>query len=470
MGEFRMPSLGADMTEGALVEWLVQPGDTVVKGQAVAVVDTAKSAIEVECFADGVVEELLVEPGTTVPVGTVLAVLGEAHEAGPAPTKAAPAKAAAAKPTAKKPAAKKPATKKSVTRKPAAGKRPATQKKPAAQPADRHPPEAGPSTSRVSPLVRRLARERGVDLGAVHGSGPGGRVTRADIDVAARPAGRARTTPYARRIATELGVDLDGVVGTGPEGAIRAGDVRTAAAAGTAAPTRTATPPVTVSPDRTAARRHAIADLMSRSKHEIPHYYLATTIDLAAAVTWMREHNRGVPVAERLVPSALLLKAAAVAAKQVPEMNGFWIDDGQVRSEHVHLGVAVALREGGLVAPALHDADRLPLPDLMAGLRDLVRRARAGRLRSSETADPTITVTDLGDQGVEAVFGVIYPPQVALVGFGKVTDRPAAVDGLLGVRPCVTATLSADHRAGDGAVGARYLALVDRLLQSPEEL
>jgi len=209
---------------------------------------------------------------------------------------------------------------------------------------------------------------------------------------------------------------------------------------------------------------------MSKSKHEIPHYYLSTTIDLAAAVAWMREHNRAVPVAERLVPAALLLKAAAVAARKVPEMNGFWIDGGHVRPAAVHLGVAVSLREGGLVAPALHDADTLSLPALMAGLRDLVRRARTGRLRASETADPTITVTDLGDQGVEAVFGVIYPPQVALVGYGRVLDRPVAVDGLLGVRPCVTATLSADHRAGDGAVGARYLATVDRLLHLPEDL
>jgi pyruvate dehydrogenase E2 component (dihydrolipoamide acetyltransferase) len=289
-------------------------------------------------------------------------------------------------------------------------------------------------------------------------------VTRADVEAAVRSADRIRATPYARRIAAELGVDLAGVVGTGAEGAIRADDVRAAAKR------RQAAPPAPRTTDHTLARRQAIADLMSKSKHEIPHYYLSTTIDLSAALTWMRDRNRGVPIAERLVPAALLLKAAAIAARQVPEMNGFWTEGGHVQPTDVHLGVAISLREGGLVAPALHDADTLALPELMAGLRDLVRRARTGRLRASETADPTITVTDLGDQGVEAVFGVIYPPQVALVGYGKVLDRPAAVDGLLGVRPCVTATLSADHRAGDGAVGARYLAAVDRLLQHPEDL
>ncbi|MDX3242161.1 2-oxo acid dehydrogenase subunit E2 [Streptomyces sp. ME18-1-4] len=209
---------------------------------------------------------------------------------------------------------------------------------------------------------------------------------------------------------------------------------------------------------------------MSRANRDIPHYYLSTTMDMAAATDWLHEHNRRSPVGERLLPAALLLKAAALAAREVPELNGFWTDDHFTGGEGVHLGVAVSLRGGGLVAPALHDADTLGLPRLMAGLKDVVARARTGRLRGSEVSDATITVTNLGDQGVETVFGVIYPPQVALVGFGRVVDRPWAVDGLLGVRPVVTATLSADHRATDGAVGARYLSAVSRLLQNPEEL
>jgi pyruvate dehydrogenase E2 component (dihydrolipoamide acetyltransferase) len=218
------------------------------------------------------------------------------------------------------------------------------------------------------------------------------------------------------------------------------------------------------------AMRRAIGDLMLRSKQKIPHYYLSTTIDLAAATDWLRERNLRLPVAERLVPAALLLKAAACTAREVPQLNGFWSHDQFVPASAVHLGVAVALRGGGLVAPAIHDAADLPLAEIMARLRDLVARARAGRLRGSETADPTITVTSLGDQGVEAVFGVIYPPQVALVGLGKVVPRPCAVDGLLGVHPTVTATLSADHRASDGATGARYLTALERILQQPEQL
>lgn len=215
--------------------------------------------------------------------------------------------------------------------------------------------------------------------------------------------------------------------------------------------------------------RQAVGALMDRSKREIPHYYLSTTVDLAEATRWLRDRNRQLPVAERLVPAALMLKAAAVAAREVPQLNGWWTD-GFTPAPAVHLGVAVALRGGGLIAPAIRDAADLPLPELMARLRDLVARARSGRLRSAETSDPSITVTSLGDQGVEAVFGVIYPPQVALVGLGKVVERPWAANGMLGVRPVVTATLSADHRASDGATGARFLSALDRLLQQPEEL
>ena len=222
--------------------------------------------------------------------------------------------------------------------------------------------------------------------------------------------------------------------------------------------------------DRAAQMRKSIAAAMSRSKREIPHYYLSTTVDLTRALDWLHEQNRALPVADRLVPAALLLKATALAAEAMPAMNGFWVDDAFQPAPQVHLGLAISLRGGGLVAPALHDAAHLGLPELMAKMRDLVARARAGRLRGSELSDPTLTVTNLGEQGVEAVHGVIYPPQVALVGFGRVTERPWAVDGLIGVRPLTTLTLAGDHRATDGFTGARFLADIDRRLQQPEEL
>jgi pyruvate dehydrogenase E2 component (dihydrolipoamide acetyltransferase) len=216
--------------------------------------------------------------------------------------------------------------------------------------------------------------------------------------------------------------------------------------------------------------RQAIARLMARSKREIPHYYVSTTVDMTSSLNWLRGRNRELEVSERLVPAALLIKAAALAARQVPGVNGYWTDDQFSPAGEVHLGLAISLRDGGLLTPAIHDAADLRLPELMSRMRDLVIRARAGRLRSSELTDATITVTNLGDQGVESVFGVIYPPQVALVGFGKILERPFAVGGLIGVRPVVVTTLAADHRASDGYTGARYLTAISDLLQEPEEL
>ncbi|MFE7896846.1 2-oxo acid dehydrogenase subunit E2 [Streptomyces sp. NPDC057424] len=467
MAEFTMPSLGADMDEGMLQEWLIHPGDQVHKGDPVAVVETAKSTIEVECFETGTIGKLLVEPGTTVPVGTALALIEPAAEESR---------------KAERPRKAEKPRKREKPRLPegAEARRPARRASHRAPAPARPELTAGPPADRerghleAGPLLRHLAEYSGVELEGLEGSGPGGRVTRTDIEqaaAAARPS-RLRATPLARRLAAELDVDLTAVAGTGKDGAVRATDVREAASrpAPTAAPVPHVTAPVRPSADHTDTMRQAIAGLMARANRDIPHYYLSTTVDLADAMEWLHEHNRQTPVGERLLPAALLLKAAALAAREVPELNGFWTDDRFEAGDGVHLGMAVSLRGGGLVAPALRDADTLPLPQLMASLKDLVTRARTGRLRGSEVSGSTLTVTHLGDQGVEAVFGVIYPPQVALVGFGRVVDRPCAVDGLLGVRPVVTATLSADHRATDGAVGARYLTVVDRLLHHPEQL
>jgi pyruvate dehydrogenase E2 component (dihydrolipoamide acetyltransferase) len=209
---------------------------------------------------------------------------------------------------------------------------------------------------------------------------------------------------------------------------------------------------------------------MGRSKREIPHYYLSTTVDFGRAQAWLDAYNTERDAVDRLLPAALLLKASAMALVQVPQLNGFY-EDGVFRAcAGVHVGWAIALRGGGLVAPALRDADKLALPALMVALRDLVQRARAGGLRSSELTDPTITVTSLGERGAESVYGVIYPPQVAIVGFGRVAQRPAVVDGQVVARPQVTVTLAADHRASDGHLGGQLLAAIDRALQSPATL
>ncbi|SEJ41207.1 pyruvate dehydrogenase E2 component (dihydrolipoamide acetyltransferase) [Azotobacter beijerinckii] len=383
MIEFKLPSLGADMDEGTLLEWRIAPGAAVRRGQVVAVVDTAKAAVDVECWQDGTVLDLLIQPGDKVPVGTPIATLLEEGET--AETVQRPAHAA-------KPARPAPA------------------------------PSSATSAAFAAP-----------------------------------PASRPRISPAARTRAAELGVDANRLSGTGPQGAVTLADVE--AAAKQAKPL-----------DRHAAMRQAIAAAMSRSKREIPHYYLAETVPLGAALAWLAAHNTGLAPERRLLPGVLLLKAVALALRDYPQLNGFWQDGAFRPAAGIHLGVAVALRQGGLIAPALHDVADQPLTPLMEALGDLVQRARSGSLRSSELSDATLTVTQLGDQGVDGVFGVIYPPQVALVGVGRLAERPWVEGGKLCVMPTAQFSLAADHRASDGHYGARFLAEVRRLLQTPDRL
>lgn len=278
--------------------------------------------------------------------------------------------------------------------------------------------------------------------------------------------GRLKVSPAAKQLAAELGVDLSAVKGTGPDGAITRQDVeRMGAKPGAGAPAKPES-----EADKQARMRQAIAAAMARSKREVPHYYVSTTIDMTKALVWLNNENLKRPVKERLLYGVLLLKAVALALREVPELNALWKGNEVVRSEGIHVGVAISLRQGGLIAPALHDTDKQSLGDLMRNFRDLVNRARAGALRSSELSDPTITVTSLGEQGVESVYAVIYPPQVAIVGFGKVVERPWVVDKQIVPRSVLTATLSADHRVSDGHRGGLFLAAVDRLLQEPERL
>ncbi len=290
---------------------------------------------------------------------------------------------------------------------------------------------------------------------------------------------RIRVSPLARKLAAELGIDLSTVQGTGPHGAIERADVERAAAKRLAekAPTPPVSekpiPPIREKPVATefqVGMRRAIAAAMARSNREIPHYYLETRIDMSRALHWLEAENQKRPIKERLLPTVLLIKAVARALGDVPELNGYWIDDRLQPQEAIHLGFAISLRQGGLVVPAIHHVDLKSLDELMEALRDLITRVRAGRLRSSEMTDATVTLTNLGDRGVEKVYGVIYPPQVALIGFGKITEQPWADNGMMGIRPILTATLAADHRAADGHQGGRLLEALNRYLQEADKL
>ena len=405
-----MPSLGADMTRGTLVEWHVKPGDAVAKGQVVCTVETDKGAVEVECWEPGTVARLVAEPMQSLEVGAPLAFLAQGGETVADVAKATERMAAPA-PSA---AAAQPA----VTPAPAP-----------APPSAPPPPEAH---VRASPAARRRAEELGIALATVAQRKPGHAVSIADVERAAaeRPAAPSSAPSSA------------------------------------GAPAAAASIPA----DRQVAMRHAIASAMARSKREIPHYYLGTEILLERASAWLETRNAGVGVADRVLLAAVQVKAVARAVHETPELNGFYRDGTFIPGSGVHVGIAVALRGGGLIAPALHEADTLPLAELMRRMADLIERARRERLRGAELTDATITITNLGDLGVETVFGVISPPQVALVGFGRVVRKPAVVGDAVVAARVVHATLSADHRVSDGMRGARFLAALDRLLQSPEAL
>ena len=394
-----MPSLGADMEAGTLVEWLVKPGDRVKRGDIVAVVETQKGAIEIEIFETGKIEQILVGLNTEVPVGTPLARIQTELEGSAGTGAAAPPPAAAAAPSAA----------------PSSISAPVKPPLPPAPP----PPPAAVARPRVSPAARRLAGAQGIDLSTVTASGPAGAIVYADVE---RRLGGAVAPPKRA-----TGLDLD-------------------------------------------AMRTAIAAAMARSKREIPHYYLEHQVDVTAAEQWLTQKNAARPPDERLLIGALMIRSVALAARRFPAFNGFYSDGKFEPARAVHVGVAIAIRGGGLAAPALHQADQIPLGELMTRMRDLVQRTRAGRIRSSEMSDPTITVTSLGERGVETLYGIIYPPQVAIVGFGKVVTRPWVIDGAIGPRSVVTITLSADHRVSDGHAGALFLAEIGRLLQEPDKL
>jgi pyruvate dehydrogenase E2 component (dihydrolipoamide acetyltransferase) len=400
MSDFLMPSLGADMDAGILVEWLVKPGQQVKRGDVVAVVETEKGAIEIEIFESGEISELVVPIGAKVPVGTLLARLG-----GPARQTLSPMQAPATAAAPVLPSTSLPA-----------------------------PPSAEP----MAPIT--LAAET-----------------------------RTWVTPAARRRAAELGIPLTGLKGSGVEAAVALADVE-AAAATPSAPPAVSGPAARRRGFDLAAMRKAIAAAMARSKREIPHYYLGSTVNLGPSLAWLESVNRERTPAGRLLPAVLFLKATARAIVKSPELNGFW-EDGSLRAgAGVHVGWAIALRGGGLVAPAILDAGERTLDDLMTALRELVQRARNGSLRSSELNLATVTVTSLGERGAESVMPVIYPPQVASVGFGCIAMRPWVVAEAVAIRPVVQVTLAGDHRASDGHRGGLLLAEIGRLLQEPERL
>jgi pyruvate dehydrogenase E2 component (dihydrolipoamide acetyltransferase) len=383
MIEFKMPSLGADMEAGTLVEWLVKPGSIIKRGDIIAMVDTQKGLIDIEVFDEGTIAELLIKEDEKVPVGTVMALIAVDKEE---------VKIKKEKESERIVEEKIPVEKITVTE--------------------------VVHDIKASPLAKRIAAEKGIDLKNVKGTGEGGAITKEDVEKAIKE----KIAPAAEKKVTA-----------------------------------------------TENIRMAVAAAMSKSNREIPHYYLETKIDMSKALAWLSEANKQRSVKQRLLPVVLLIKAIAKGLTEVPELNGYWDNGLQIKND-INIGFVVSLRTGGVMIPAIHHADKKSIDELMAALNDMIPRARAMKLRSSELSESTFTVTNLGEGNVESVYGVIYPPQVAIAGFGSITEQPWAEMGMLDVRPVLNISLSADHRATDGATGSRFLMAVKNYLSKPESL
>lgn len=413
MSQFLMPSLGSDMISGTLVEQTIAPGQTFKRGDVIAAVETQKGVIEVEVFQTGTLDRWLVDLGTEVPVGAPLALIAQEDEPEPAKPEIPP-----------EPKPPEPPEKPEVPFDPI--------------PEPDTPPDTTPPAPDTQPPVEAV--------------------------VPPTQATRAKITPAARRLARKTGIDLATLTAS-PDQILNRQHIERLAAS-----SQKSRDGPSANTDPTTEMRKAIAAAMSRSKKEIPHYYLAHQVDLTAADAHLAKMNADRAPEDRLLMGALAARAIALALKKYPEFNGHYDTKGFQPADTVHLGIAIHLRTGGLVAPALFDADSRTADDLMAGLSDLVSRVRAGRFKARELTDATITLTSLGARGVDQVTGVIYPPQVAIIGMGTPRLQPMIHDGQVAPRLAADLTLAADHRVSDGHRGALFLKTIDTRLQEPEAL
>ncbi|ANQ24322.1 dehydrogenase [Vibrio natriegens] len=426
--DITMPALGADMRDGTLMEWQIKPGDHVEKGDIIAIIETSKGAIDMESYHTGTITELLIEPDIKLPVGSVIArmasdtpVSNDIEHTQPVSTTAE------------------------------------TSQLVAEAEAEELPPYIAPITARTSVNEPKRASDT---------------VTESELSkhiLETSPSEsqqRQYASPVARKTAHLSGIELSTLTGSGPYGAVLLRDLPKDADSQTPPPAdKTKAVRQDVSP-----MRQAISDAMSRSKKEIPHYYLALDIDLTKVQTWLAEQNQQREPEQRLLLPAVILNAIARQLVKFPDLNGFYQDGHFTPSTAVNIGNTISLREGGLIIPGILNADQLSVDQTMDALRDLAERSRRGRLRSSEISQTTITVTSIGERGADSITGVIYPPQVAIIGLGRQRQAPVIRENQIEVGEIMTVTLAADHRVSDGVTGARFLQALAKQLQHPEAL
>jgi pyruvate dehydrogenase E2 component (dihydrolipoamide acetyltransferase) len=375
-----MPALGMAQETGKVVRWLKAEGETVAKGEALLEVETDKVTVELESPADGILAGISAAEGADVPVGETIAFVLAVGETVPEPVAAVPSEVATVVP------------------------------RPSRSEADVQAPAGGRRRSLASPKARRIAAERGVDLAALAGSGPGGAVVAADLDGSAA-ASNGVTVPAIWRL---------------------------------------------------------MAKRTTQSWQSVPHFYLRREVDASRLQSW-RAAARSRPGQERASHTDLLVRLVAEALRRHPRVNSSWSDGAVVRSEQINVGIAVAV-DDGLVVPVVHDADRLSLADTVARRIELVDAARAGRLRPEDVTGGTFTVSNLGMFGVDSFDAIVNAPQAAILAVGRVVERVIAVDGQPAVRPVLQLSVSFDHRVVDGARGAEFLETLASLVEEPAGL
>jgi pyruvate dehydrogenase E2 component (dihydrolipoamide acetyltransferase) len=454
--------MGYDMREGTVVRWYKKEGDTVTKGEVIADIETDKATVEFQAYAGGIMRRIVAAEGVLIPVGQTLAVIADADEVLPDDL-SSPATAPEPEPAA------------APVNTPAAS---------IAAPAS--PPSGGAGEVRASPLARRLARERNIDLSQISGSGPGGRIVEQDVlnfqppdsDVtgvtgvtsnAADATGWVKASPLARRLAREKGIDLASITGSGPEGRVIEHDVLGYSAAPASASAATEAAPGETERVDLSRMRQTIARVTVDSKREAPHFYLTAEIDMGKAMSLRQDINEALPAESRVSVNDLILKACALTLGQHPKFNAFYREDHLQMNASVNIGVAIAL-EAGLIVPGISDCQDKSLVELATASKDLIARANSGTLRNEEYSGTTFSVSNLGMFDIDSFAAIIYPPHAAVLAVGTVKEQPVVREGALAVAQVLKATLSTDHRVADGTEAAQFLVEVKRLLENPVAL
>ena len=449
-----MPQLGYDMREGTIVRWLKEEGEDVTRGEIIAEIETDKAVVEFSPTTGGVLRRIVAGAGDIVPVGQLIAVIGDADEALPDELAAPTSPVATAE------------------------EAPATPAPVPTPPVAESPPAVPEGEVRASPIARRLAREKGVDLANLTGSGPGGRIVEADVLAAAAvlsAPGGVLASPLARRLAREGGIDLSSLTGSGPGGRIVEADVLAVSAAPAAetpapAPAEAAAPAAPAGDQVQLSRmRQTIARVTSDSKREAPHFYVAADIDMSKAMDLRRDINDQVDPDSRVSVNDLIVKASALAIGRHPKFNSFFRDDYLQMNPSINVGIAIAL-ESGLIVPGIPGCEGKTLAEIAVASRDLAARATSGTLRAEEYTGTTYSVSNLGMFGVDSFTAIIYPPHAAILAVGAVKEQPVVRSGEITIAQIMKATLSVDHRVADGAEAAQFLSEIKRLLENPVSL